>query len=158
MIVKSKNRILVLLLTAISVAFSCTHNTFYQKSDSMPNEIWHKDSALVYRITISDSSQFYNFYFDIRNTVSYPYQNLFIFFTSQFPDSTMFTDTLNCNLFDAYGRWTGSGSGRIKENRFTFKSKVCFPQTGDYIFTSQHAMRDTHLIGISNFGITLQYE
>jgi len=137
---------------------SCNNNTFYHKSNTIPNEIWHKDSTFVYEFNISDSSKFYNFYFDIRNTVSFPYQNLFLFFSSQYPDGEIFTDTLNCILYDAYGRWTGKGSGRIKENRFAFKSKVCFPQTGNYFFTVQHAMRDTNLVGISDFGITLQYE
>jgi gliding motility-associated lipoprotein GldH len=46
----------------------------------------------------------------------------------------------------------------MKENQFPFKSKVRFPQTGNYIFTVQQAMRDDDLMGISDFGITLQYE
>jgi gliding motility-associated lipoprotein GldH len=70
----------------------------------------------------------------------------------------MFTDTLNCILSDAFGRWTGKGSGKIKENRFVLKSKVRFPQTGIYIFSAQQAMTDEDLKGIANFGITLQNE
>jgi gliding motility-associated lipoprotein GldH len=145
-----------MLFTMILV--SCNYNTFYQKSDILPNEIWNMDSTLVYEFTIVDSLQYYNFYVDVRNTTTYPYQNLYLFFTTQFPDSTVFTDTLNCILCDPYGRWTGKGSGRIKENRFVLKPKVRFPQTGTYIFSTQQAMRDNDLNGIINFGITLQYE
>jgi gliding motility-associated lipoprotein GldH len=116
------------------------------------------DSTLVYKFTISDSLQFYNFYINIRNTTDYPYQNLYLFFTSQFPDGTTFTDTLNCFLNDIYGNWTGSGSGRVKENRFTFKQKVRFPQKGDYLISVQQGMRHVDLQGIIDFGITLQYE
>jgi gliding motility-associated lipoprotein GldH len=116
------------------------------------------DSTLVYQFTITDSLQYYKFYIDVRNTTAYPYQNLYLFFTTQFPDSTIFTDTLNCILSDAYGRWTGKGSGRIKENRFVLKPKVRFQQKGNYIFTAQQAMRDNDLNGIIDFGITLQYE
>jgi gliding motility-associated lipoprotein GldH len=116
------------------------------------------DSTLVYEFTIIDSLQFYNFYIDVRNTTDYPYQNLYLFFTTQFPDSTRFTDTLNCILNDAYGRWTGKGYGRIKENRFVFKPKVRFQQKGSYIFAVQQAMRETDLKGITDFGITMQYE
>jgi gliding motility-associated lipoprotein GldH len=94
----------------------------------------------------------------VRNTTYYPYQNLYLFFTTQFPDGNVFTDTLNCILSDAHGRWTGKGSGKIKENRFVLKSKVRFPQTGTYIFIAQQAMTDSILTGISNFGITLLYE
>jgi len=116
------------------------------------------DSAFVYQFTITDSLQYYKFYIDVRNTTVYPYQNLYLFFTTQFPDSTVYTDTLNCLLSDAYGRWTGKGSGRIKDNRFLFKPKVRFQQKGNYIFTVQQAMREDNLKGITDFGITLLYE
>jgi gliding motility-associated lipoprotein GldH len=124
----------------------------------LPNEIWNIDNILVYELNISDSLQYYNFFIDVRNTTHYADQNLWIFFTTQFPDSTVFTDTLNCIISDAFGRWTGKGSGRIKDNRFLFKSKVRFPQTGTYIFSAQHAMRTDDLKGITDFGLTLQYE
>jgi gliding motility-associated lipoprotein GldH len=94
----------------------------------------------------------------VRNTTDYPFQNLYLFFTTQLPDSAVFTDTLNCILCDAYGRWKGTGSGRIKTNRFLLKSKVRFPQKGTYIFSAQQAMREENINGIINFGITLQYE
>jgi gliding motility-associated lipoprotein GldH len=153
-----KNNLFFLLILPVVVAISCNRSPFYQKNDTLLNETWHIDSTLVYEFTIVDSLQYYNFYIDIRNTNAYPYQNLYLFFTTQFPDSTVFTDTLNAYLSDAYGRWTGKGSGKIKENRFLLKSKVRFPQKGAYIFTAQQAMRDTVLKGVTNFGITLQYE
>ena len=124
----------------------------------MANETWNLDTAFVYEVDILDAAQYYNFFIDVRNTTAYPYQNLYLFFTTQFPDGDVFTDTLNCILSDAYGRWKGKGSGRIKENRFVFKSKVRFPQTGTYIFSAQQAMRDDDLKGITSFGITLQHE
>jgi len=126
--------------------------------EHLPNEIWNMDTTFVYKFTIADAAQYYNFYIDVRNTTDYPYQNLYLFFTTQFPDSTIFTDTLNCILSDAHGHWKGKGSGKIRENRFVLKSKVRFPQTGTYIFTAQQAMRDEDLKGIANFGITLQNE
>jgi gliding motility-associated lipoprotein GldH len=102
--------------------------------------------------------QYYRFFIDVRNSTDYQNQNLFLFFTTHFPDSTVFTDTLESILSDPHGRWTGRGSGRIKENRFIFKPKVRFPQKGTYTFVVQHAMRTVDLIGITDLGITLQYE
>ena len=137
---------------------ACNQNVFYQKSDALPNEEWDMNNKLVYEFTISDSLQYYSFCIDVRNTTDYPYQNLHLFFTTQLPDGEIFTDTLNGMVSDAYGRWTGKGSGKIRENRFVLKPKVRFNQKGSYIFLAQHAMRDTVLKGIANFGITLQYE
>ncbi|MCL2246761.1 MAG: gliding motility lipoprotein GldH [Lentimicrobiaceae bacterium] len=153
-----RNLLIFFLMLSTSILGSCKYNTFYHKAIILPAEIWNKDSLLVYEFTIDDSQQFYNFYFDVRNTTDYPFQNLYLFFTTQFPDSTSFTDTLNCILCDAYGRWTGKGSGRIKENRFVLKQKVRFAQTGIYTFFAQQAMRTDELMGITDFGITLQYE
>ena len=155
---KFRNSCFFSLLLLVCTMFSCKQNTFYHKSDVFPNETWNADSSLVYRFTILDSLQYYNIYVDVRNTVNYPYQNLYLFFTTQFPDNSQFTDTLNAILCDVYGHWTGKGSGRIKENRFTLKSKVRFQQKGEYIFSVQHAMREVDLKGITDFGMTLQYE
>jgi len=147
------------LLFAVCLLFpACNYDTFYHKTNTLSHETWNMDSILVYKFSIPDSLQYFNFYIDVRNTTDYPYQNLYLFFTTQFPNGSVFTDTLNCILSDAYGRWKGKGSGRIKENRFVFKSKVRFPQTGVYLFSVQQAMQDIELKGITNFGITLQHE
>jgi gliding motility-associated lipoprotein GldH len=153
-----KNFLLFSLIFLAGLLAACERKPCCQKSNPIPKELWNKDSTFVYECNVADSSKYYNFYINIRNTTDYAYQNLWLFFTSQLPDSTVFTDTLNCILFDAYGRWTGKGSGRIKENQLTFKSKVRFPQTGDYTFTIQQAMRDDNLTGITDIGITLQHE
>ena len=155
---KFRNSCFFSFLLLAYTLFSCNQNSFYHKTDVFPNETWNAATTLAYEFTILDSLQFYNIYVDVRNSTDYPYQNLYLFFTSQFPDGSRFTDTLNCILCDAYGRWTGKGSGRIKENRFTLKSKVRFQQKGDYVFSAQQAMRDDDLKGITDFGITLQYE
>jgi gliding motility-associated lipoprotein GldH len=155
---KNRNCAFFFLILFAVIPVSCKHKTFYQKIDRFPSEVWNIDTLLVYEFTIVDSLQYYNFYVDVRNSIAYPYQNLFLFFKTQFPDSTVYTDTLNCILCDAYGRWKGKGSGRIKENRVILKSKVRFPQKGTYIFSAQQAMREIDLNGIVNFGITLQYE
>ena len=137
---------------------ACNQNTFYHKTDTLPNETWNMNHILDYKVNITDSLQYYSFFIDIRNTTDYSNQNLWVFFTTQSPDNNVFTDTLNCIISDAYGRWTGKGSGRIRDNRLVFKSKVRFPRTGTYIFSAQQAMRTNDLKGIADFGITLLYE
>ena len=152
-------RIFLVPCSILLFCFSaCNHKTFYHKTYTLPNEVWDIENKLVYEFEIIDSLQYYNFYIDVRNTSDYPYQLLHLFFTTQFPDGEKFTDTLSGRICDAYGRWTGKGSGRIRENRFVLKSKVRFQQKGAYVFTAQQAARDSVLKGIADFGITLQYE
>jgi len=151
-------RYYVFFVVVAFLLFACKHNIFYQKNDALPDEVWDMNMPLVYEFEISDSLQYYKFFVDVRNTTHYPYQNLCLFFTTQLPDGELFTDTLNGRICDVYGRWTGKGTGKIRENRFVLHQKVRFQQKGVYIFTAQQAMRDSVLKGIANFGITLQYE
>jgi len=152
-----KSKFFFTSLTLILLYPSCGKKIFYQKNDTITNEVWNIDSLLHYQFEIFDSIQFYNFYVDVRNTVDYPFQDFHIFFTTTFPNGFLATDTLSCILSDPFGKWKGKGSGRIKENRFLFKPKVRFQQKGIYHFAVQQAMREDNLKGIASFGITVEY-
>jgi len=146
--------VLIWVATAFFFA-SCNGKVFYEKIDHIDNEVWNVDSLLHYEIEITDSLQFYNIYINIRNTVDFETQYFYLFLTSEFPNGYIGQDTLGCILCDPYGKWTGKGAGRIKENRFLFKPKVRFDQKGIYKFTVRQAMRNDNVKGISDFGISL---
>jgi len=135
--------------------YACNQQVFYEKNDNIPNEIWNKDSALIYQFEIIDSLQYYDIYIDVRNSVDFQTQNFYIFLTTIFPSGYIGKDTLGAILCDNYGVWKGKGSGRLKDNRFLFKSKVRFAQKGVYKMKVYQAMRDDNLKGIANFGVTL---
>lgn len=136
---------------------SCKQDVFYQKMDSIEKEVWDVDHKLTYEFEIKDSSAYYDIYINVRNTTDYPYQNLYVFLTNQFPSGVQMVDTLGCILCDPFGNWYGNGNGRIKENKFLLKKQVRFQQKGKYLFTVQQGMRDDHLKGISDFGITFEH-
>ena len=54
------------------------------------------------------------------------------------------------------GEFLGSGFSDLKENKFWFKENVVFQESGEYIFSIQHAMRENNKVdGIINLeGIT----
>jgi gliding motility-associated lipoprotein GldH len=148
------------LFFTFAVAFmllfnACSQRVFYEKNDTIPNEIWNKDTALTYQFEITDSLQYYDIYIDVRNSVDFETQNFYIFLTTIFPSGYIGKDTLGCVLCDNYGVWKGKGSGRLKDNRFLFKSKVRFAQKGLYTLKVYQAMRADNLKGIANFGTTL---
>jgi gliding motility-associated lipoprotein GldH len=134
---------------------SCNGKVFYEKIDHIDNEIWNVDSALHYEMEITDSLQYYNLYINVRNTVAFETQYFYVFLTSEFPNGYIGQDTLGCVLCDPYGKWTGKGVGRLKENHFLFKPKVRFAQKGIYKFTVRQAMREDNVKGISDFGMSL---
>ena len=134
---------------------TCSQRVFYEKNINITNEIWNKDTALTYKFEITDSLQYYDIFIDVRNSVDFETQNFYIFLTTIFPSGYIGKDTLGGVLCDNYGVWKGKGSGRLKDNRFLFKSKVRFAQKGFYTLKVYQAMRDDNLKGIANFGITL---
>ncbi|MDR1346490.1 MAG: gliding motility lipoprotein GldH [Bacteroidales bacterium] len=136
---------------------ACSRRDFYEKNDTIPNEIWNMDSALTYQFKITDSLQYYDIYINVRNSVDFETQNFYIFLTTIFPSGYIGKDTLGCILCDNYGVWKGKSSGRLKDNRFLFKSKVRFNQKGLYTLKVYQAMRTENLKGIANFGISLCY-
>lgn len=150
-------RVLFFFLVFLITFTSCKNDVYYEKIDTIKEETWNMNHKLVYEFEITDSTQFYDIYFNVRNSTDYPYQNLYVFLTNQFPSGIKMVDTLGCTLCDPFGKWYGKGSGKIKDNKFLLRKQVRFQQKGKYIFSVQHGMRDENLKGITNFGITFEH-
>jgi gliding motility-associated lipoprotein GldH len=147
-------KLLFFLLTA-TLLCSCGPKRFYEEISPVDKKGWHQDSLLTFRIDITDSTQYYDFYLFVRNTNDYAMQNFYVFFTTEFPNGFKSQDTLGFVLCDKYGNWKGKGHGYLKEQQFLFKPNVRFAHCGTYTFTVQQAMREEKLKGISDFGIAL---
>ena len=142
------------LLFLLSLLASC-NNAFYEKIDPLPDEVWNIDTILNYQVEITDSLQYYNMYVHVRNTVDFETQNFYIFMTTVFPDGYTAQDTLGCILCDPHGKWTGKGTGRLRDNKFLLKPKVRFAEKGVYTFKVRQAMRAENVKGVANFGLSL---
>ena len=145
-----------LFLLILLITTSCKQGVFYERMDKIPNETWNVNHKLVYEFDIKDSMEYYDIYINVRNTTDYPYQNLYIFLTNQFPSGLQMVDTLGCVLCDPFGKWYGKGNGKIKENKFLLRKQVRFQQKERYLFTVQQGMRNNDLEGIASFEITFE--
>lgn len=149
-------KILFPILLLVLVCTACQKKNFYSEIKPVSHEVWATNKPLTFTVDVKDSSQFFNMYFNVRNTVDFETQNLYVFMKTQFPDGHCEQDTLGFILCDKFGEWTGKGQGRIKDNKFLFQPKMRFPRSGKYKFTVTQAMRTDKLKGISDFGITLE--
>ncbi len=148
---------LFVTLFAIGSAFAaCTSNVVFDSNQSLPAEGWPQSRKVVFEVKITDTLSLHNLYVNVRNTTSYPNSNLFLFLDITFPDGQSVRDTLECIIADASGRWTGRGGGKIKSNRFLFRTDVWFPRTGIYSFSFRQAMRTQTLEGIYDIGIAVE--
>jgi gliding motility-associated lipoprotein GldH len=75
-------------------------------------------------VDIQDTSAYYNIYFNIRNTGTFKYSNLFVLLTVQGPKSQAETHRYEFRLADDEGKWLGSGLGDIYSNRILLEEKI----------------------------------
>jgi gliding motility-associated lipoprotein GldH len=150
--------VLPVFITLFIVLASCDSKRFYEENKSIPGGIWKSNNRISFDVTISDTLTPYNLYINLRNDLDYSYSNLFLFMKTTFPGGQFAMDTIECTLAEPDGKWTGSGMGRVRFNRFLFQQGVRFRHAGSYAFTFEQAMRVNELRGISDIGIRIEKE
>lgn len=137
---------------------SCDSNRYFEQNQKLDNEKWLYQDFKSFSLDIEDTLSLFNFYINTRNTNEYPFANLYIFISSEFPNGESARDTIELQLARLDGKWFGKGIGRYKYNQFILRKGMRFVQAGTYTFTIEHGMRNDTLAGISDIGIRLEYD
>ena len=147
----------LLLMTGIFLVLfiSCTDQRFFEESVKIDDGQWSSDNILTFSTVITDTVSRYDFYLDVRNDISYPYSNLYLFLKTIFPNGQVTRDTIECMLAGYDGKWLGSGAGSVRFNRFLFQQGMPFHICGTYRFELEQAMRIEELKGIRDIGIRI---
>lgn len=154
----------VLALAIVLMAVACNSNTLVGESRSITGG-WEKQDVVEFEIPPLDSLQAYHLFLHVRNTNEYPYNNLFLIASMEFPYGKTVTDTLEYRMAAPDGSWLGTGIGTIKENKLWYKEGVRFFEEGSYKLRVSHAMRNngevqgvTELVGITEVGYSVEQE
>ncbi len=148
---------LFLLIPAVLCLLgACNQDRVYERYSPVGENGWHKDSVMAYAFTTKDSAQNYTLSFNLRNTVDYPYSNIWLFITLDPPQGNTLSDTVEFILADPSGQWFGRGYGKFRDNKLPYRQNVYFPKPGTYIFKIQQGMREEVLKGIHDFGISIE--
>ncbi len=151
------NKITILLITLLFTA--CNFNVVYDENKEVNQESWKTTDKLYYEIDIKDTLKTYKLAINIRNTIEYPYSNVYFYMNTILPDGKVTKkDTIECYLAYPDGTWKGKGNSRIKDNRFWIAKNVKFNQIGKYTFELRQATTDSLLKGISDVGLHLEYQ
>ena len=137
---------------------SCNQNRFVEVSTKIDDGIWTSDNIVTFSVVITDTVAVYDMYLDVRNDISYPYSNLYLFLKTEFPTGQVTQDTIECMLAGFDGKWLGSGMGSVRFNRFLFQEGISFRTAGSYRFELEQAMRVDELKGIRDIGIRIDKE
>jgi len=156
-LVKRNNRPgLILLLIAIPLFWACGNVVLVDRTVEFEEKSWDVKSEFNTKFEVTDTVSNYNFFVTMRNTDEYPYQNIFVFLKTEFPNGKSKLDTINCPLADARGKWLGKGFGGVYDNRVLYMAQKRFPLTGSYSINIEHAMRDEELSGILDVGVRIE--
>lgn len=157
MITKGANTFYFIIAVGILLLLSaCDKKRYFEEYSEIPNQSWSRNNILKYKVNISNKKMPLNLFLNIRNSGKYNYSNLYVFFKTQSPDNIIRIDTIECVIADDKGRWLGKGIGDLWDNRILIRKNVVFPDTGNYIFEIEQAMREESLEHISDVGLRIE--
>jgi gliding motility-associated lipoprotein GldH len=145
-----------LLAAAFFMLTSCDDTRLFEENKEIPDGDWDISERVVFDFEVPDTTTFYNFYFNVRNTDDYPFSNLYVFSHIEFPNGKTGTDTIELPLTNPDGSWVGNGQGDIHDCQLIFRKNVRFPVAGKYHMEIEQAMRMEKLPGIKDVGIRIE--
>jgi gliding motility-associated lipoprotein GldH len=146
----------VIILIFLFLLPSCDSKVVYTESRPIPEQTWKLADIPLFKIPVNDTINSNNIFFIIRTGLSYPFRNIYLFVTAMSPGGKTITDTLQYQLTDEKGNWSGKGFGGIHELKLLYRSNVYFPVKGIYQFKIQHGMRVEDLKGVYDFGLRIE--
>ncbi|TAE72572.1 MAG: gliding motility lipoprotein GldH [Bacteroidetes bacterium] len=151
---------ILLVVILLSYLCSCGTPAVYEKNYDLKNNSWYADSTLSFKFDIQEIDVKYNFYYNFRNTKSYPFYNLYLtYHLKDDKGNVVRTELQNATLFDAKtGKPFGNGVGGIYTHQLLHPSLTNFKFTkkGTYYFKMKQYMRKNPLEGLQAVGIRLE--
>ncbi len=144
-----------ILIVLLIILYSCSTSTVYSKYYYFEKEEWAASDTAKFDIHIIDTTSLNDINVKIRHGELYPFSNLYVFLTTEYPNHTTKTDTLECILADSKGKWHGSGLGDMYDLTLPLKRNIRFAKSGKYKFYFVQAMRINPLPNISEFGFEI---
>ncbi|RLD26709.1 MAG: gliding motility lipoprotein GldH [Bacteroidetes bacterium] len=152
----------VVAIGLVLMIVSCDSKMVVGEMRDMPG-YWNINEVLEFQVPQLDSLKKYDLFIHLRNTNDYPYNNIFLIASIEFPHGKTITDTLEYRMADPDGSWLGSGIGTVKENKLRYKEDVSFFESGEYTIRLSKAVRNngavhgvTQLEGITEVGYSIE--
>lgn len=148
-----KQKCFWIVIICLLTAGCSTRENEYENYFSFKGGKWTTNMAIPFEFCVDDTVHPYAFGLNFRYTTRFPYQDIYLFLQTTFPNGSKSIDTLHCELFTPEGEPVGKGH-RIKELKINY-SYLKFPVRGKYIMHFTQAMRTDSLEGIESFGMNL---
>lgn len=147
------------ILFIVLVFISCDSNRHYEKNIDLTDKSWAADSTKIFHFEIIDTTTNYNIYYNIRNTIDYPFARIFVAWQLQDSLGNSFQEKLQYNyLFDEKtGKPFGKSSiGDIYSHQFDLLSNYKFSKRGYYNIKLAQFNRTESLSGVITVGLRVE--
>jgi gliding motility-associated lipoprotein GldH len=140
-------------------ASSCDDERIYEDNVEFDDRAWKVTDEPRFNFAIPDTSRRYNLYYNVRNSLDYPFARIFITYHLYDSNGVELAKKLVFNdLFDQKtGRPFGdSGLGDLYDHRFKIIEKRKFDYKGKYSIKLDQFMRQDTLGGIVAVGVRVE--
>lgn len=141
----------------IFIFFSCTEERYYEDNHDFKDRIWNMEETAEFNFEIDSVELPYQIKLNVRNTMDYPYRNLYINY--RLKDSTFLMEDklLNLKLFEAKtGKPFGDSQSEIYSHQLILQDSVYFHKKGNYKIELKQYMRENELKGMVSAGIRIE--
>jgi len=145
----------IIIIFIAGLVFSCDSDRLFEKNITLEKRYWRVDEPVIIDFKIEDASRPYNIYYNVRNSLEYPYARLFIQYTLADSTGLQIAKKLNAQyLFDQKtGKPLGqSGIGDVFDHRFLLIEKHVFGYAGKYQLRIEQFNRQDTLRGVLAVG------
>ncbi|MBB3837205.1 gliding motility-associated lipoprotein GldH [Runella defluvii] len=146
------------LLLAVTSFLSCDSNAVFKDHEDIDDGMWFVKNEPSFTFEITDISQPYNVYYLVRNSIGYPYYNLFVKRFLLNDKNKVVNEALNELILmdERTGKPMGDGLGDLFDHKIVALKNYRFPKAGKYSFKVRQYMRQDPLPGIMSMGVSVE--
>jgi gliding motility-associated lipoprotein GldH len=150
---------LVFIIALLIGLSGCDPNVVINKNYDIEDRSWNINEIPSFEFEIQNPEKRYNFYYNIRNTIEYPYNNLYVtYYLEDTLGNVISSELHNMDLFE---RKTGAPKGStvlgdIYEHLILALPSFKFDTAGVYRFRMQQYMRMQELPEIVSVGLKVE--
>lgn len=149
---------LFFILFSFLLLTSCDSKRVFEDYSEFKNRAWLVNDPALFEFEIKDATKKYNLYYNVRNSLDYPWQRIFIQYQLADSAGTLLTKKLVSNyLFEKSGKPIGrSGLGDVHDNQFLLLENYSFNREGIYRMKLEQLNRQDTLAGILAVGFRIE--
>lgn len=148
--------ILLLVCTITLGLSSCDKARLFEENQQINNNSWDYKDAKTFVTEISDTSQNYNLYVNVRHSFQFEWRNAWVNIKTIFPDGKTFDKRVNLVLSEPDGHWYGDCLGDNCDLQVSIQNNAFFPQNGKYTFIITQDMRVNPLPFVKSVGMRIE--